>query len=865
MTSPLADLLGKHLQRTHTSVNRLAILSGVPQRTIANWLGGYVHKPHQWQPVVKVAVALHLTDEEANELLRSAGHASLPELHSATREPHDLALLERFQTSPSTSLAAPFQAIADLPTFVGRSIELEELKRALLEGGRARIYELHGMGGVGKTSLAAHLAYQVRDQFPDGVLWARLDTSDSLSILSAFADAYNKDVSEYKDVESRASVVRNLLAGKRALIVLDNAETSAQIRTLLPPTTGKSSVLITTRHDLSVADGWKRITLEPFDTASSETILLFERYLGQEFVQFHRALLMEIAALLGHLPLALAIVAGGLANEILHSSKSSIRKPDSVKALLASLQTASTRLDMLKRDDMAVRASFEISYVSLTRLQQELFSTLGIFSGDDFGADAVAYLTDQTPDQVDAELKNLYSLCLVQESRATRWRLHPLLQDYAREKLESSGRSISVVEKTLGMYRQAVQGGWAFERPLDEEVPNIRFAIDQASHLKLYQPLLETVRVIYPTLSIGAWYSLARTALEQARLAAQSMGDLDAEIFFISSLGCTQHELGDNQNARANFQLAIQLAQSVNRQEAMADIYMNMGKLEIEVGYQKEAKIYFEQSLALARKVGANHIAGKVINNIALILMRESKYTEAEAMYLESLEIVRTFQDVSAMAIALTNLGTVSSLLDNLDRAESYWQEALSLARKANIRISIITLLANIALIQAERGEYIGANQSFEEAIELAQEIHSPRMESAVRSLFGDILRKQQKLDAALEQLNRAKTLADETGDVERKGISQRFLGEVYLERGQLDQADTALIEALNIAKELEQEIMVADTLFIQAKIAFAIGKYAEWEQLAGEVFMIYKRLEDAQRLNILQEWLNTVKNDMQE
>ena len=114
-------------------------------------------------------------------------------------------------------------------------------------GRQVTMTSLRGMGGVGKTALAARLAYQLREHFSDGVLWARLDTSDTLSVLAAFAAAYGQDVSPHRDVAGRAAAVRGILAGKRVLIVLDNAEESAQIRPLLPPSTGQIGVIIWNR------------------------------------------------------------------------------------------------------------------------------------------------------------------------------------------------------------------------------------------------------------------------------------------------------------------------------------------------------------------------------------------------------------------------------------------------------------------------------------------------------------------------------------------------------------------------------------------------------------------------------------------
>jgi hypothetical protein len=144
MSSPLADLLGKHLQRTHTSVNRLAILSGVPQRTIANWLNGYVRKPHQWQSIARVALALHLTKTETNALLFAGGHPPLSELLSGVVIHSDRTILENFQLPDSHIQYSPFLVIPDLQTFAGRSLELEELTRTLSNEGRAIVCGVRG-------------------------------------------------------------------------------------------------------------------------------------------------------------------------------------------------------------------------------------------------------------------------------------------------------------------------------------------------------------------------------------------------------------------------------------------------------------------------------------------------------------------------------------------------------------------------------------------------------------------------------------------------------------------------------------------------------------------------------------------------
>lgn len=348
MTELLSEVLGRHLTRSHSSVNRIASLAGVPKQTISNWLESRIKKPRRWQDVIKVATALQLSVADTNALLKAAGYAPIDRLRSTANET-DQSLLNPYK-KPFPHTTAPFQVIRDLPTFVGRDVELAELQRALLRDGHAAICGVRGMGGVGKTSLAAHLAYQLREEFTDGVLWARVDTSDAVTILAQFADAFGKDVHEYHDLDSRAAVVRNLLRDKHVLIILDNAESSDQVHPLLPPSTGRCAVLITTRHDLSVLNGWPCLMLQPFEDNSSEILHLFERFLGCERTRQHWSVLSRMAEIVGRLPLALAIMAGRLQAQ-----------PDTaVRNFFGQLQRSDARLNALTQDDRSIRASFDV-------------------------------------------------------------------------------------------------------------------------------------------------------------------------------------------------------------------------------------------------------------------------------------------------------------------------------------------------------------------------------------------------------------------------------------------------------------------------------------------------------------------------
>lgn len=423
-----AELLRKYMSDYVYTPGHLARLSGVPKMTLVHWLNGDVKKPRLALEVVRLASALRLSEAEANDLLQAAGFGSVNRVYTSLVNEADKVLFANWlEKKGQGNNGAPFQAVPKPGVFVGREALLKQLSQQLAASTHERLYALVGMAGVGKTALAAELAYQLRFQFPDGVLWMRLDGSDPMSILQLFAIAYGQDVSPFGDIQSRSQAVRMLLAGKRALMVLDNAQFSEQIRSLLPPT-GPCAVLVTTRrHDMAVLRGSSRFMVEPFDEQGEESVALFSQILGWDRVQAEREALLQIARLLGHLPLALEIAAYRLADEPgLGTTK-----------FLAMLRTEKKQLAELAYGQETVRAAFESSYALLSPAQQSFFAALGQLPERAFQVKAAAAAANLATEVADQLLRQLYALSLVHQGRNGRYRLLPLLHQFAQEKCQA--------------------------------------------------------------------------------------------------------------------------------------------------------------------------------------------------------------------------------------------------------------------------------------------------------------------------------------------------------------------------------------------------------------------------------------------
>ncbi len=307
-TLDFADVLQQVVTRSSYSAGQLARLTGIPKPTILSWLDGRVKHPRSYSDLLRLAESLHLELPEVVYLLTAAGFTEAADRLKESAPPYS-------PNGQKTAVAtAPFQAIPALPYFVGRQGLIKQIEEILLTDPNSRTCCLQGMAGVGKTALAAQMAYRLRPHFTDGVLWANLHRSDSMTVLSAFARTYGEDVNLYKDLESRSQMVRQLLADKRVLIILDDVWHGQDLTPLLPPSTGETAVLITTRrHDLFATAGMHRLDVPPFDMAGQVALRLFGHFLNEQTVAAHEQTFWQIAELLGHLPLAVAIAASRLA------------------------------------------------------------------------------------------------------------------------------------------------------------------------------------------------------------------------------------------------------------------------------------------------------------------------------------------------------------------------------------------------------------------------------------------------------------------------------------------------------------------------------------------------------------------------
>jgi NB-ARC domain len=322
----------------------------------------------------------------------------------------------------------------DVADFTGRRAEIAQLSQLLsTESQAGLIAALAGKPGVGKSALAVHVAHQLAEQFPDGQLYIDLRGADKQTLsaeqaLTSLLNVYGVPSIVHPDhpqsVDDKVLIWRRLVAGRRVLLVLDNALDDAQVRPLLPGNP-RCLVLITSRTVLATL-GAKTLQLDLLD--SEQAMNMLRSIVGQGRLDEDPKATLDVIEWCGGLPLALRIAGARL-----------VQLPHRNMAWLAErLAVEHRRLSELDVSDLQVRSSFQLSHKGLPDLEAKAFRRLGLWHEADFDATVVATLLEVEVDEAEEIVDGLVKAQLIEPASAKpgRYRMHDLLRLFAQEQLE---------------------------------------------------------------------------------------------------------------------------------------------------------------------------------------------------------------------------------------------------------------------------------------------------------------------------------------------------------------------------------------------------------------------------------------------
>ena len=669
--------------------------------------------------------------------------------------------------SPSRPL--PAQLPADISDFTGRAALVRDMCGRLEAAGRdpaapAPVIVLLGSGGIGKSSLACHVAHRVRDRFPDGQLYANLRgaTDRPLApghVLTRFIhDLAGTETNVPDEDEDKAGLFRSLLSGLRVLIMLDDARNSAQLRLLLPGTSAGSGVIVTSRDGLWGLEGCVRLAVG--ELAMPDARQLLGCVIGIERVAAEPDASDEVLAACAGLPLAIRIAAGRLV----------ARASWQVRDLADRLADQERRLSELEVDDLAVRSCFAFGYANLPAAlpgeadPASAFRALGSWPGPDIGLDAVAALMRQPRSRVEPALERLVDAHLLQTTRPGRYRFHDLLSIYAAERCRAEDppeQRDASMRSVLDWYRDtAVAATGALETG-----KHLKRDPSPARHPGSRRVPPDAVMVFADHNAGLDWCEAERANLLIAVEIAAARGLHDVTWRLADSLWPFYHFRKYWTDWESTHRFGLAAARDAGDARGEASMLAGLGVLSCQRERFDEALDHLRQARTLCRGADDEIVLGRVLNNLGIALASRGRYDEAIEHLRGALWIRRHMGYRYGEAVLSGNLAEVYRRAGRLHEALAAARQSLSLLETTGGRFQQATGLNCTGDILSDLGRHREAVVNFRRALDMRRQMGDRAGEAAtLRSLAGSLL----CLDSAAEAgdcLRQALTIHREMGD----------------------------------------------------------------------------------------------------
>jgi len=711
------------------------------------------------------------------------------------------------------------QLPADIDDFVERENEVDDLV-TLLTGGdsNAAISAIGGMGGIGKTTLAVRVAHRLTSQYSDAQIVVDMNGTDENPIspyeaMENVIRAFHPDAKLPDDPEAITQTYHSVLSGQNALIILDNAKDSAQVRELVPKK--PVALIVTSRRTISLP-GVHPIDLDVLPEEKARSVLL--SITGEN--RAAESELVEIAKLCGKLPLALR-VAGSFIK--VHPNWTAAEYIKELKE----------KRKHLRQDGLDVEATLGVSAAQLAREKAKLaeqWQMLSVFPAS-FDRPAVAAVWDVTEDEARDGLGILLerNLLLFDKERR-RFRLHDLMRPVAEnvfsftdeitDEVRNRQRILTASFRHSAYYAALLEfadelylkGGDSIIEGLslfDTERENIIKGQKWASINWKDDDNVAELCSQYP--DAGAYILTIRLHprerirwLEEALNAARKLKNRRTEGFHLGNLGIAYADLGETKRAIDYHELRLEIAREIGDQRAEGQDLGNLGNAYKNLGETKRAIEYHEKALVISREIGDQRAEGQDLGNMGIAYANLGETKRAIEYHEKALVISRKIGDRSGEGATLGNLGTAYADLGETKRAIEYHEKALVITRKIGDRSGEGAALGNMGNAYANLGETKRAIDYYEQVLEIHRETGERRGEGNALGNLGNAYAILGETKRAIEYYKQQLVITRETGERRGEGNALFNMSISLYKLGEREKAIAHAEAALKIYEQIE-------------------------------------------------------------
>lgn len=676
----------------------------------------------------------------------------------------------------------PAPAQLPSPGFVAnRREELRELRRLAAGAesagdgpdgaapGAPALVVICGPGGVGKTTLALHWLHQIAPGY-DGQLFVDLrgfsgerplDSAEPLERFLRALGAAEEGLPAH--VEERAALFRSMVAGRRVIILLDNAVSAAQVRPLLPGA-GPALVVVTTRRRLTGlrADGARFLDLGPM--AESGAVELLAHMIGPHRIgtDAERERARSLVALCGLLPLAVCATGARLAARRRWTLDRAVRELDDEKRRLSALRT--------REGDMSVQAAFNASYGALEPAQASAYRRLGVHPGGEFDVAAAAALLGTDRAEAADLLNDLADASLLVEERDDRHRFHDLVRLHARAMMERDNDDPRAALARLADHylalavaadvtlmpgrahlgdrhpaerRRQAEGRHLFaDRPaarawLEQEQDNLVAVVRQAGEDGLHDAVWQLAQAMWPLFlqrkHSPFWTDVFRLGAEAAR----ACGDARAQARMLYSAGTARLNARDIGGAREHYTEALALEQQAGHALGEASALEGLGIAELDAGDPAAAAGLFARARDVHERLGRPRGVALMTRHIGRAHAAMGRPEEAVRHLAEALAYFARSDEPYHEARTLTFLGAAHLAAGRPAEAAAALGRGLEITRENGAAHEEANALVQLARVAAHRRDVPAERRHLEAALAIYDRLRAPGADAVRERLAG--------------------------------------------------------------------------------------------------------------------------------
>jgi tetratricopeptide (TPR) repeat protein len=804
----LGALVRAHRELALLSQEQLAELAQLGVRTIRDLELGRVQAPHP-RSVRQLAEALKLEGE------------SLAKFEAAARRERWARRTTVAPTVMGVGSVVPAQLAADIPDFIGREAAIEQVDTFLLKADEPRrvrnaavVSVISGGAGVGKSALALHLGHRLRSAFPDGQLWVNLRSGDQrprkpAEVLERFLRDLGVDGSRIPaDTDERAVLLRERLASRRILMILDNAADEAQVRPLIPGTS-TCRVLITTRARLVALEAAQHIDLEVF--THDQAIELLTRIVGAERIAVEPDAARQLVEYCGDMPLAIRIVGARLAGHPYWS----------LGRLAGALGDEHRRLDEFAAADLAIRASIGLSYWVLPDELRRAFQLLSLLDAADFAlwtASAVLGCSIREAERLVESLadQHLMEVHGTDPLGFTRYGFHDLLRLYARERAHAEqGERSRQRAITRGL------GAWlALAEIADAALPSTSDVLARGDAPRVAPE--QTVRDQVASQPLH-WFEHEKANLASAVEQACELGldELGWELSSNLVAFCTLRSHWDLW--RGSHELALATSRWAGDRRAEASMLAGLGKLKIDLHQAHLGNDELEQAIRIFQDLGDCRAEARALHEFASALTLTGEFRKAAVQAERAAVLASRSSYPSGRADSLLVLGQCRLRMGQLAEAEAALQEAVTLFRQLGKPRGAAQSLHQLAALRIADGRTEDALELLNRCLEIVVGLGDRRGQVRILLELGELQLQRDDTDPA-EPINAALVICQELGERSFQAQALHTLGRVHLRRGRVEDAVASLELASQLWSDLGDAQWQARTLQTLSEAASALA-----------------------------------------